>query len=403
MQRTLLLAMLTAAAPWALAGEVTGVCEAGAELSRPDSPPMAEAHGAVWLRDATDSQKIAVVVEGVDASRSLIICMTNAEGQYKVVGEMPAGSANRKWVRTTLQGGELPFGVEKVALLSGRGVKIFDDDERLVLRGEVPAFKETEPPSPPPEEKPPVSEPITARAWFQRTDYAGEREPRGVIVAIRREESSALKMEFDRLEASSEYVLLMGTADDMEVVGDFRTTETGGAYFVRDTAKGQDLPLGAKNVGDLAEKRVEVRDGDDRTILYGSVPYADKPQDVESVKERAEYRDTETGAEVTVEVHLDPTRGHERLRMDMRGLPAGGAAAKPGRPTAEVFIENDGGVLTPVGTVPVSGAGRARWRCATRAGDGLPLGAASLREFSGRGFEVRIGATVVASGTLPNF
>jgi len=51
----------------------------------------------------------------------------------------------------------------------------------------------------------------------------------------------------------------------------------------------------------------------------------------------------------------------------------------------------------------ISGSGRARFRCGVKPGDALPLGAASLRELSGRAFEVRVGGQKVAAGTLPSF
>ncbi len=112
----------------------------------------------------------------------------------------------------------------------------------------------------------------------------------------------------------------------------------------------------------------------------------------------------ETGAAVTIRFEIDPKRGDERMHLSMRDLPKDRAPAKArgARPLAVVFIADGDDALEPVESVPVSRSGRARWRVFTRRGDALPLGAASLRELSGRAFEVRIGGTRVASGNLPD-
>ncbi len=399
-----LFAALVFAAPFAFAA--SDVREAEAPLSRPDGAPLVEAQGACDIREGADFQRFRLTLRGVGVDTPLDVFMGDGSERLVRIGEVPSGAAPRTFLRTTLEHGELPFGVETVRTLVGRRIVIFNADERVVLQGEVPAFRD-EPPPPPP-----AAEPVSERNYMHRTDAAGERESRGVIVAQRREESSALIIEVGRLAPETGYLVRIGTEGAMTLLDDVRTNREGGAAIVRDTAKGQELPLGADGVSGLAGKRVTIETLDGAVVLYGEVPtfeHLDTPE--ESVHEEDRFVDEDSGAVVKVEVVVNEETGRERLRVECRDIPREPreprgeepAAKAARRGSAEIWLEDEGGTLRLVDTVRILRGRRAVWSYLAHRGDELPFGATSLRQLAGRAFEIRVGGAVVAAGTLPRF
>lgn len=390
-----------AAVPVALAGETPSpMKEARSELARPEEPSQPDAHGVCLLWSGAGFEKIRIVAEGLNADRALKILLGDGHENLVVVGELPAGERGRIWTRTNAEGGELPFGVESVRALAERRIEIRDMDDRVVLRGRVPVLPAVGPEEPPP--PPPADAPVITRSTMRRTDENGDREPKGVIVASRRAESSALRIELGRLAPETVLLVYIWAEGDLVLWGDPRTNGEGGASVERDTAKGQSLPLGAKSVGELAGRRIEVRDRDGRLLLYGEVPAAETAADEEPVREVETHEDAETGTDVRVEVDIRPERGREELRIVVRDLPRTSGAAKRARRTVEVRMDDGSGSLAPIANVRVN-RGRATVRFDTRRNDELPFGVESVRDLSGRGFELSVGGVRVASGTLPRF
>lgn len=373
------------------------VREAVSALVRPDGAPQGDAHGSCDVRTGPDFERFRLVVEGVNADRALVVLMGDGHETMNRIGELPAGARARTLLRTTLEGGELPYGVESVRALAGRRVEVRDLEERVVLRGEVPAVAE-EPVDPPP---PPADAPVVTRSEMRRTDENGEREPRGVLVATRRSGGSSLRIEMGRLAPEARLLVYVWNGEDLVLWDDVRTNREGGASLAGDTQEGPGLPLGAESVTALAGRRVEVRDGDGRLLLYGEIPSAASDADEEPVRERETHEDEETGADVRVEVDIRPERGREQLEIVVRDLPRGGAAKSPRR-LVVVRMEDANGAMQDVAGARVRG-GRVRVRWDSRRGDELPFGSESVRDLSGRGFELYLGGTRVASGNLPQF
>lgn len=399
-------AALVFAAPFAFAA--SEVREAEAPLSRPDGAPLVEAAGACDIREGSDFQRFRLTIRGVGGETPLNVFMGDGHERLVRIGEVPFGAMPRTFLRTTLEHGELPFGVETVRTLVGRRIVIFTGEERVVLQGEVPAFRD----EPPPPDDEPDAEPVSERNYMHRTDAAGERESRGVIVAQRRETSSALIIEIGRLAPETGYLVRIGTEGAMTLLDDVRTNREGGAAIVRDTAKGQELPLGADAVSGLAGKRVTVETLDGAVVLYGEVPtfeHMDTPE--ESVHEEDRFVDEDSGAVVKVEVVVNEETGRERLRVECRDIPResheprgdGPATKAARRGKAEIWLADATDTLRLVDTVRILRGRRAVWSYLAHRGDELPFGATSLRQLAGRAFEIRVGGAVVAAGMLPRF
>ena len=76
----------------------------------PDGAPQADAHGSCDVRDGTDFQRFRIVVEGVRAETALVVYLGDGHETLVKVGELPSGDRGRTFTRSTLEGGELPFG-----------------------------------------------------------------------------------------------------------------------------------------------------------------------------------------------------------------------------------------------------------------------------------------------------
>jgi hypothetical protein len=326
------------------------------------------------------------------------------------IGELPKGASRREFTRTTLEGGELPYGVESVKSLGDRRIEIRDPEEHVVLKGGVPVIHDDTPPDgggtggdgggtdPGPTE----TEPLVAKAVFHRTEFAGERESRGVVVVTKRVDGGHVRFEFGRLAPETGYLLSIGARGNMTLVDDFRTNRDGGAGIDRDTADAHGLQLGVDGVGGLAGKRVEVRDLDENVVLYAEVPAVETVKDTAPVHEEEHAEDPETGADVKVTVDIKPDKGREEVTIVVKDVPRTDTqrTKRAGRRMAELVMDDGAGAATTVARTRVRGR-YARVRITTRGGRELPFGVESVRDLSGRAFDVTVGGVRVASGTLP--
>lgn len=402
------LAAVAVCAPLAVAAEIP-VREAVSELERPDHAPFGDARGACDIREGGDFQRFRVAVEGVGGDAHLHVLLGDGHEQMHGIGSMTHTGHAHVLHLTTLEGGALPYHADSVRTLAERRIEVRDADGRLVLAGRVPAFREAEEPHHP---APPHHEPRVARSEFHRTDHAHEHESRGVVVAILRADSSGLRIELGRLAPETGHLVYIESGDEMVLVDDLRTNGDGAARLAWDTEDGEgaDLPLGADGVGELAGRRVEVRDLLGRVLLYAEVPAVAREEDVEPVHEEARHEDEETGTDVRIVVDIRPARGREDLRIVVRDVPRDASregdrprgAKRTARRVVEVRLADDDGSLSAVAYPRVRG-GRAAVRFTTRRGRELPHGAESLRDLSGRAFEVFLGGARIASGSLPQF
>ena len=378
----------------------TTVQEASSPLALPDLAPQPHAHGSCDVRTGPDFDRFRISLEGLNESVPLVVFLGDGHETMNAIGELPAGTSVRTLLRTTQEGGALPYAADTVRALGERRIEVRDGEQHLVLRGSVPVL--------PPEtdggggvtEPPPADAPVVTRSTMHRTDEAGDRQVRGTLVATRRADGSALRLEIGRFAAETHYLVYVWTDRDLVLWDEVRTNREGAAALTGDTAEGPGLPLHAESVVELAGTRVEVRDAAGHLLLYGEVPAAQSARDTEPVHADAVHTDAETGADVHVVVDVRPERGHEQLRIVVRDIPRDGAPAKSRRRFVDVRLADAEGAMQHVTDVRVR-RGRARLRYDSRRGDELPLGAESVRDLSGRAFEVRLGGARVASGTLP--
>lgn len=408
-----LLAALALAAPLAVAGDVE-VREADAKLTRTEGTTFRDARGGCGVRDGADFQRFSVWVEGVPGEHSFRVWLGDGHETLHDVGAMTWTGGAYVLHRTTKEGGELPFGVESVRDLAERRVEVRAGADHVVLHGHVPVLHHEEPGDDDepgheeePEPKPEHHEPLVARAAFHRTDHAPDGA-KGVVAAIRRTDSSGLRVELGRLAPETGHLLYAGRGDDASLLDDFRTNGDGFARFAWDTVHGEgaDLPFGADDLGDLAGLRLEVRDLDGRVLLYAEVPAVETKDDVEPVREKERHEDDATGTDVKIRVRIDPVKGHEDLHIVVHDLPKHDGGDKAGKRRGPRFVvvllEDEDGNPVPVAAPRVRG-GAARVRFTSRGGRELPLGAESLRDLAGRGWSVFLGSTRVASGDLPQY
>lgn len=420
-----LLPRLAAACAAALVSVVafaeTGVREAVSELRRPEAATYREAFGTCDIREGSEHQRFRVTVGGVGVA--LRVYLGDGHENLNLVGEIASGTGTRSLLRTTLEGGELPYGVESVRALQERRIEVRDGDGRVVLVGNVPVFEDEgggdggggdgdgeEP-----------REPLVARRAFQRTDFSGEREPRGVVASILREDGSGLRFEFGRLAPEGGHLLYIERNDAMSLVDDLRANREGGAVLEYDTSE-NGLPFDADSVNGLAGRRVELRDLEGHVILFSEIPAIEDEHDAEPVHHEEEHEDAETGADVTVRIEIDPETGREVLEVEVRDVPRehgdddeddaedGGdgnpqekRGRRPGRGRGrkvDLRMDDGTGAMDTVAGARVRG-GRARIRIRNRSG--LPFGVESLQDLAARPYELWTGASRIAGGSLPQF
>ena len=406
MRMRTLVAVLALAAPLALATE--DVREAGAPLRHAENDLQPNAHGGVGIRSGPDFERFSVGVEGVGEDVLLRVLLGDGHENFVEIGTLPAGSSNRQLLRTTLEGGHLPLDAAHAADLSGHGVHVEDGDHHLILVGEVPHFEDA------PGEPPPPSEPVVTRANLQRPEDGVDGDARGVVVSRHGDDGDALIVEVAHLDPEHGYLLRVGSGegDGMIVVDDFTTSGEGGARIAREVPAGEPLADNLPSLADLAGRRIEIRDLDEHVILFGHVPAAESEHDEDAVHEEDDVHDEASGADVHIVLDIHPDQGHERLHVDMHDLPhdahedaTAGDAAKRARtrPVVELYMNDASGTPALAGSTRMNRRGNARLRWTTRRGGSLPLGATTLRELAGRGYEVRVGGDVVLAGSLPNF
>jgi hypothetical protein len=410
MRFTSLAAALVLCAPLAFGAD--GVHEAGADLHHADGDYLPHAAGNVGIREGSDFQRFTVTVREVGADARLVVQL-GTEQQFVDVGAMTPTATGLVLNMTTLEGGHLPLGATAAHQLSGRTVHVVDGEQHLILVGTVPMFDTTTPPpqDPPPHDPPPTTDPpvadITARAEMVRPENSPYDDSRGVIVAVKRAESEALRIEVGHLAPSTHYGVFLGDDGDGTQIGDFTANDNGGALMVRDTATGGELPLGA-SLADLAGRHVEIRH-EGVVVLLGAIPHVEDHQDVVPVHEDVREHDAESGAVVRVIVDIRPRIGRELCDVRMARLPTheepasgdGVQRAARRRATADLYMDDGTGTMQLVGSARISRQGHARLRFITRRGGSLPLSAATLRELAGRSLEVRVNGTTRVATNMP--
>lgn len=370
----------------ALADDGGGGAEGEAALLPPATSPQPGARGEVEVRSRADGDRLEVEVEAVDPAVDLSFWIDDGTGTFVEAGALPAGSDERKLEFDEAAGGALPLGAASVTDLAGRPVEVRDGTGAAVLAGHVPALGEDDGDDD-------EAEPARGRSALMRDPASPFPDASGKVEVEKSPDGEELEIEAEHLDAGTAVEFFLEDAGGAMVsIGTATADEGGEAEIEFETGDGGTLPLGAASVDDLAGRRVEVRTADGTAILFGIVPAA--TTSAEKARARARVEDDDSDAEVRIDAVIDTRAGRERLRIDARRLdPAAGEA--------EFWVADGTGTLALAASAPVKHSGRARFLFDTRKGKTLPLGAETLRDLSGRSFEIRVGGAAVLSGSLP--
>jgi len=161
--------------------------------------------------------------------------------------------------------------------------------------------------------------------------------------------------------------------------------------------------LGVADLEDLAGRVVEVRDAADAVYLRGVLPALAQAPGLGNVNRKANLSppggmSPSPDAKGWVRVRYIAPKGRSRLDVVVqKGLAPGSSYS--------VWIEDavGAGTLTEVGEVSLDSSGTSgRFRRDTKKGQSIPLGAATVLDYSGRVIEIRDGALAVhLEGVIP--
>ncbi|HET6203469.1 MAG TPA: DUF1028 domain-containing protein [Planctomycetota bacterium] len=148
--------------------------------------------------------------------------------------------------------------------------------------------------------------------------------------------------------------------------------------------------LGGALLASLEGRRLEVRDSSGKPFLRARLPSLAGMRDLrKAVSLASEYgRGSSAPASATLRLSRKGSKGTERFELRAKGLPSG--------PAYGVWIADRSGSLAQAGALT-----KGRMRLDTGRGDPLPLGVGRLEDLACRAIEVRDGASVVLTGTVP--
>jgi len=409
-----LVAAVALCAPLAVAGDAR---EVGADLRHAETQIFPHAVGNVGIREGSDFDRFTVTCREVGDGAPTLIVQLAQNDQFSDVGTMSPTSTGFMLNMTTQNGGTLPLGVAHAHELSGHAVRVTDGDHNPILVGFVPTFDATVPPQdPPPHDPPPTTPPaadIVGRAEMVRPENSPYDASLGVIVAVHRSDSEALRIEVGRFAPGTHYDVYIGDDNGGTRIGDFTANDHGGGLMVRDTAQQMELPLGL-SLADLAGRHVEIRHEQD-VVLFGAIPHVEDHADVTPVHQDARQHDDASGASVHIVVDIRPRSGRETCDFGMTHLPTHEDAPPSGDASnpvpqrravrrvvlAELWMDDGTGTMQLVGTAKINRRGQARLHFTTRRGGVLPLGVATLRELANRGIEVRVNGRARVAAHVP--
>jgi hypothetical protein len=368
-----------------------------AALTAPEGGPQPLAGGCIEVEKKDTGQEFEVEVRNVDAAVALTVLIDDGTGTFVSIGPLEAGATERELELNTAEGDALPAGALTVEDLAGRTVQVRDGADAVVLSGTVPALgtHACEDGDDGDDDDQGEAEPARARAALMRDAASPDADASGCIKVEKEPGEESLEIRVAHLDAGLAIEFFLEDAGGAMVsVGTAAVDDEGGAEIEFSTEDGGTLPLGAASVDDLAGRRVEVKTADGTLLLFGQVPAA--TTSASRTLARATLKDTDSAARVKIRARIDARAGRERLRIDVMRLMTGGA-------DAELWMDDGSGTPALAGTSRVNHGGRARFQWDTRRGQGLPFGVETLRDLSGRAFEIRVDGTAAMSGNLPAF
>jgi hypothetical protein len=400
---------LALVASLATSGATASSQNAASSLSPPAGSPHPGASGEVRLKKNGAHQEFQVTAEAVpcptpvDPVDVLLESGVGTETFFTVASmEFEAGAD--RWVIDLDATGAAPaeLGVADLSELAGRKILV----QTAVatdpcLGGFVPPIGSS----------PGSNGAKKAEVALQRPDPAPDADAFGKAKLAKKGNRQEFKVEAGNLPAGPGDAFRVWLEDAVGsgvyfLVGDMalESAPSGTWELNLQSQGGAPAPLGVADVGALAGRRVQVRDALDAVYLWGTLPALAQAPGLGNVNRKANLSPPPGGlapspdAKGWVRVRYIAPKGRSRLEVVVqRGLTSGSSYG--------VWIEDavGAGTFTQVGDLSLDASGtKGRFRRDTKSGQTLPLGAATVLDYSGRKIEIRDAALVVfLEGVIP--
>jgi hypothetical protein len=281
---TLCLASPTAQA--AASGKGKGVSQVKVDLTRPAASPDADAHGQVhlWTHEKQDRQRFTLKVHHVDVSalHELFIESGLNSGNFLYAGSLtPQGAKMLEFKADTKKGDVLPLGARSNSAFEGCRIEV-----RL---GGDPILGCTIPGNPDDGDDPDVgiaevvNTPMKLKVRLRAPNIdppAAKMKGKLRLRSYKKKSKQLFRVQVRRAPFEEHELFLF--IEDAPDSGDFveagelmRRGKTRKGRMLRNTKKGDALPVGISFLSQLAGREVQVRDAEGLMYLEGKVPAFD--------------------------------------------------------------------------------------------------------------------------------
>jgi hypothetical protein len=233
------------------AGIATAAGASNTYLTRPADGPDSDARGTLKVKDSPKASLFSIKLKKLDPSATFTLWLEDPEdpGVFAMFDET---LGRKKWKINTARGDELPNGAKSVADLAGLGLQVRNGENVVVLEGVIPA-------------------PGTKKMKKQKgkLEAPGSPSAQGDVEA----DGTTVRVRVRKAEKGSYDVFLEEDDESMSDVGKLAVGTNGSGQWTICAKKGDPVPVDCDGYGDLGERKIEIRDGDD-VVFEGEIPGA---------------------------------------------------------------------------------------------------------------------------------
>jgi len=246
----------------------------GSRLTPPDGTPFPEARGHVVLNPA----HLLVSIEGVGAGGYSVL-LDDGSGTKAAIGTITVAADDDEGDGEEGKGGDegdegdddalggvlklggdaLPFGAASPLDLGGRAICITGADGAVVLAGTTP------------QKIPNDHEPRSGRCPLSPPEGAENQDASGDLKLESGGGRAVIKVHLHKLAAGGVHSVVITQGESSETIGMVTANGGGNGHFKLDSAKGDSLPFGVGDLGELVGAQVEVLDEAGNVVLAGVV------------------------------------------------------------------------------------------------------------------------------------
>ncbi|MEN8149947.1 MAG: DUF4382 domain-containing protein, partial [Planctomycetota bacterium] len=221
-----------------------------------------------------------------------------------------------------------------------------------------------------------------SQGYLTRPADGPDDDARGTVKVKDSPGTSLFSIKLKKVDRDVTYTLWIEDEDLWVKLGE----TLGRKKWKANTARGDELPLGADTAADLAGLSLQVRDGDDEVVLVGIVPDATDKKKTRKQKGKLTPPDP-------VPFQGDVQADDVTVRVRVRKAEAG---------DYDVFLEGDDEEMSDIGDLVVGSNGSGLWTICAKKGDTTPLGCDGYGDLSQRRIQVRDGeGEIVLEGEIP--